>query len=146
VDGLSQSQPGGLFQWLRAARVFDRRIAELDWSAAHDGYGVTHRRRVTWPEPGLLVVEDALEGAGTHRATVRWHLGDGRAAPSGDGFEARWQDGFTLVLSSDLPAGRAHEGAVWAPRFLEPRACGVVEWTVEGPLPLTWRTEIRWTT
>ena len=85
IDGESSSIPGGLFQWLKAARVVEPTLGRhFEWSAAHDGYrrlqgGVTHRRTVRWPEPGQLVIEDALEGAGTHRARVRWHLGDGRA-------------------------------------------------------------------
>jgi len=152
VDGQSQSTPGGLFQWLRAARISEPLwCAEDSCTAAHDGYaGVRHRRKVTWPQFGDIEVLDELEGEGTHRAVTRWHLGDGRAQPSGrHAFEARWPDGFSMRIEAVLPEGagsRAHEDAVWAPRFLEPRACGVVEWTVEGRLPLSWRTTLRWKT
>jgi hypothetical protein len=48
-------------------------------------------------------------------------------------------------LRADLPEGgqaRAGDDAVWAPRFLAARPCGVVEWTLEGRLPLSWRTTI----
>jgi len=159
IDGESSSIPGGLFQWLRAARVFDRRLEAneyFEWCAEHDGYrrlkgGVVHQRTVRWLEPGRLVVEDALKGAGRHCARTRWHLGDGRAVARGKGgaaFEARWPDGFTLALEGELPAGatgRAGDDATWAPRFLAPRPCGYVEWIVEGRLPLKWRTTIRWT-
>ena len=151
VDGLSQSTPGGLFQWLRAAKVVERRWAPPVYEAAHDGYaGLRHRRTVEWAGDGRIDVTDVLEGTGVHRAITRWHLGDGRAQSTGRHvFEARWPDGFVMTIAAGLPEGaesRAHEDAVWAPRFLEPRPCGVVEWTVEGRPPLTWRTEIRWTT
>jgi len=159
IDGESSSLPGGLFQWLKAARVVDRRLQAVEgfeWTAGQDGYrrlqgGVTHWRTVRWPEPGRLVIEDALEGQGTHRARARWHLGDGRARAqdeAGAAFEARWPDGFTLALAGELPAGavgRAGDDATWAPRFLAPRPCGYVEWIVEGRLPLKWRTTICWT-
>jgi len=156
IDGESSSIPGGLFQWLKAARVLEPVSGVSEWGAAHDGYrrlagGVTHRRTVRWPEPGRLEIEDALEGAGAHRARARWHLGDGRAVATGKGgaaFEARWPDGFTLALEGELPVGavgRAGDDAAWAPRFLAPRPCGYVEWIVEGRLPLKWRTTIRWT-
>ena len=60
--------------------------------------------------------------------------------------DVRWPDGFVLELIGRLPAGagaRAAQDAVWAPRFLAPRPCGVVEWQVSGQLPLEWQTEIR---
>ncbi len=154
VDGVPQSIPGGLFQWLKAARIERRDQATTlarGFEAAHDGYrrlpgAVTHRRRVLWAEPERIVVEDALEGAGTHRAVTRWHLGDGRAHEQAEGaYEARWPDGYALSLVPELPKGaatRAGDDAVWAPRFLSARACGVVEWIVEGRLPLSWRTTI----
>jgi hypothetical protein len=147
VDDSSQSTPGGLFQWLRAARISER--APDGMAAAHDGYarlGVTHRRRVAWEADDRIVVEDRLEGTGTHRAVTRWHLGDGRAQPAGPyAYVARWPDGYALTLRAELPEGgvtRASDDAAWAPRFLAARPCGVVEWTVEGRLPLSWRTTI----
>jgi hypothetical protein len=153
VDGKSQSTPGGLFQWLRAARVVEGPKGDLAQGviAAHDGYahnGVIHRRRVVWDEPGRIVVEDALEGRGHHRAVTRWHLGDGRAQRregAAAAYEARWPDGYAMTMVGDLPPGaetRASEDAVWAPRFLSARPCGVIEWIVEGRLPLTWRTTL----
>jgi hypothetical protein len=151
VDGQSQSTPGGLFQWLKAARIVEPLAVDgAAMSAAHDGDarpGVTHRRSVRMAD-GAIVVEDTLAGTGTHRAVTRWHLGDGRATKrpgEGASYEAHWPDGFTMRLRADLPEGsetRAGDEAVWAPRFLEPRPCGVVEWIVEGRLPLTWRTTL----
>ncbi len=146
VDGVSQSTPGGLFQWLKAARVSAPLAVdgETMTAAIELASGVRHRRTVRWTD--ALEVVDVLEGAGTHRAVARWHLGDGRATAQADGsFLARWPDGYSLVLRAELPQGgtaRAGDDATWAPRFLEPRPCGVVEWHVEGRLPLAWRTRI----
>jgi hypothetical protein len=152
VDGMSQSQPGGLFQWLRAARVFDVRAGEFEWSAAHDGYahlGVIHRRSVRWPEPGRLVIEDRLEGQGVHRAVGRWLLGEGRIRAEARNCVAEWPDGFRLELQFELPEGGTldeHPDADWAPRFLAPRTSRVAQVKVEGPLPLSWRTTLIWDT
>ena len=153
VDGRSQSTPGGLFQWLRAARVVEGPGGALAQGvvAAHDGYardGVIHRRCVVWDEPERIVVEDTLEGRGHHRAVARWHLGDGRAErreSAAIGFEVRWPDGYAMTIIADLPQGaeaRASDDAVWSPRFLSARPCGVIGFIVEGRLPLTWRTTI----
>lgn len=162
LDGRSQSTPGGLFQWLRVARV----VEPDDGGAAHDGWardGVIHRRVFAREAADRIRVVDRLEpapggGGGAsrvHRAIVRWHVGDGRAELAGEGgndgvtgasrAEVRWPDGFMLALVARLPAGgsaRAGEDATWAPRFLEPRPCGVVEWIVEGRLPLVVETTI----
>ena len=158
LDGRSQSRPGGLFQWLSAARPHDRR----DDGAAHDGWardGVLHRRAFSREGAARIVVVDRLEsrpgargGTREHRAVVRWHVGDGRAAleadagaPGGPRVTVRWPDGFALALSARLPAGggvRVRDDGTWAPRFLEPRPSGVVEWTVRGMLPLVVETTV----
>ncbi|MEO6463905.1 MAG: alginate lyase family protein [Candidatus Eisenbacteria bacterium] len=157
LDGRSQSTPGGLFQWLRVARI----IEPDDDGAAHDGWardGVIHRRAFTREAADRILVVDRLEplagGAGgvgrVHRAVVRWHVGDGRAELAGVESGAaragvRWPDGFTLALVARLPSGgsaRVGVDATWAPRFLEPRPCGVVEWMIEGRLPLVVETTI----
>ncbi len=162
LEGKSQSEPGGLFQWLRVARVTEIAVADgaaLDASAAHDGYakddGLLHRRRVWRGSPTVVHVTDTLEAAGAggtgggamRRAVVRWHVGEGRprvTAP--DRVEVTWPDGYVLALCVvSSPAGvraRIAEDGMWAPRFLEPRACGVVEWIVETAAGCTIETVI----
>jgi hypothetical protein len=153
LDGVSQSAPGGLFQWLRAARVVEgpSEVAQGRWSAAHDGYrvlpgGVLHRRTVAWDAPETIVVTDRVEGGGRHRARTRWHLGHGAAEPDGGtAVRVSWPDGFVLSLAGALPAGGRMEiddDGLWAPRFLEVGKCCVVTWITEGTLPLEWTTTI----
>jgi hypothetical protein len=153
LDGVSQSAPGGLFQWLRAARIVEGpfEVAPGRWSAAHDGYrvlpgGVLHRRTVAWDVPETIVVTDRVEGGGRHRARTRWHLGRGVAAPEGEtAVRVTWPDGFVLTLAGALPAGgrmEIDENGLWAPRFLQAEKCCVVTWITEGALPLEWTTTI----
>ena len=69
----------------------------------------------------------------------------GRASWRRTAVEVTWPDGFVLALCARSPAGvRAHiaEDGVWAPRFLEPRPCGVVEWIVETAAGSTIETAI----
>jgi hypothetical protein len=109
---------------------------------------VLHRRRVSWPAPARLVIEDRLEGGGRHAACARWHVGDGRpVVRAGEPWtcDVRWPDGFGLTLVGRLPEGStalAGADATWSPRFLSPRPCGVVTWRLAGTLPLAWSTEI----
>jgi uncharacterized heparinase superfamily protein len=155
VGGRPQSAPGGLFQWVRVARVI-----ELDaWSGTHDGYaateGVLHRRTVGREGAGTIRVVDRIElapgrarAAGAAcRATLRWHVGDGQAHLREEGgARVAWDDGFACVLDARLPAGgraTVHEDGTWAPRFLEPRPCARVEWTCEGTVPFEIETTIR---
>jgi hypothetical protein len=164
VDGRSQSTPGGLFQWLRVARVAAVELGEDSMTAAHDGYaagaeGVMHARRVERRGATTLRIVDRLEpaagraaAASLRRLIVRWHVGDGRAvvrAPGAAGraavVEVTWPDGFILALATVLPAGgrvAVHDDAEWAPRFLAPRRCGVVEWIVEQAAPVAIETSI----
>ncbi len=159
LEGKSQSEPGGLFQWLRVARVSDVVVAAgttLDVSAAQDGYvkgeGLRHRRRVRRDGPDVVFVTDTLEAVGAgaggveRRAVLRWHVGDGRPRIlAADRVEVTWPDGYVLGLCVRSPEGvraRIAEDGVWAPRFLEPRACGVVEWIVETAAGCTIETAI----
>ncbi len=149
VDGQSQSVPGGLFQWRRPARILNGgaqvRGPRATIEAAHDGYArfgdpVIHRRAFRVHAPDTIVVVDALEGASRHRAVARWHVGDGVPREAPGHVLVGWEDGFELAIAGFGPgAVTAHAGAPveWAPRFLEPRPCGVVELEALADLPLT---------
>jgi hypothetical protein len=84
VDGLDQAEPATAFswrsltqskaeQWIRGQN-FDLLVA------SHDGYRrleppVTHRRWVLSLRNGIYLVRDVVEGQGTHRLDLSWHLG-----------------------------------------------------------------------
>jgi hypothetical protein len=84
VDGLGQTEPATPFSWQRLTESkvecwiqgqnFDLLVA------SHDGYQrlplpVTHRRCVVSLRNGIYFVRDFVEGQGTHRLDLSWHLG-----------------------------------------------------------------------
>jgi hypothetical protein len=156
VDGQSQSVPGGLFQWRRAARIVGSTVgadvtpSQPAFRAGHDGYTrfadpVLHTREFEVHAPDTLVVVDRLDGASRHRGVARWHVGDGRPREEAGRVLVQWDDGLELGIACFGPgAAAAHAGAdvEWAPRFLDPRPCGVVEIDVLDSLPLTLVTVI----
>lgn len=96
VDGVSQSEPGGPFLWLGAARVTVREWrtgAEADeLDAEHDGYRrladpVGHRRVIRWEKRlRRVLVRDSFRCRGAHAVELRWHFAEGcevRPLPAG---------------------------------------------------------------
>jgi hypothetical protein len=83
VDGLDQAEPATAFSW----RQMNQSKAE-SWvqgrdfdllQASHDGYRrlaqpVTHRRWVLSLRNGIYFIRDRVEGQGTHRIEISWHL------------------------------------------------------------------------
>jgi heparinase II/III-like protein len=79
VDDRPQSVPRGPFHWshVAASRVNVWRTNDgFDYfDGAHDGYApLVHRRRVLAMHNDLVVVADLVDGDGTHRAAVHWHI------------------------------------------------------------------------
>jgi hypothetical protein len=140
LDGLDQSVRGGLFQWLRAARITAPATVDAAGvvEAAHDGYARLaaprlHRRAWFVREPDLLLVADRIEpaagGAGTgdagtggtavgagvaHHAVARWHVGDGVArdlAARPGHVEVTWPDGLVGTIAGFGPAGACARAA-----------------------------------
>lgn len=81
LDGQPQSIPASPFHWLRTAdsRVHRWRMTRgFDYfDGCHNGYAsldTEHRRRVLMLHGELLVVADLVDGRGTHRAAVHWHV------------------------------------------------------------------------
>ena len=80
IDGLGQATPAGPFGWRDHPRV-----EILSWETSADcgvvdarcAYrGFTHRRRVEFHKPDLLVVFDDIDGpSGEHDIEQLWHLG-----------------------------------------------------------------------
>jgi hypothetical protein len=125
LDGRSQSTPDGPFHWKTAARGAVhawRSSPRLDCiDASHDGYAPAMHRRVVLSRPGLWLIVDWIVGAGTHDATLRWHLDPSwtaRGERGGRVHATHPQGGDVWLLSSagppNLLRGMAdEEGAGW---------------------------------
>jgi hypothetical protein len=83
VDGLDQAEPATAFSWrhLNQSKA-ESRVQGRDFDllqASHNGYErlaqpVTHRRWVFSLRNGIYLVRDRVEGRGTHRFEISWHL------------------------------------------------------------------------
>jgi len=79
LDDRPQSVPRGPFHWAHVATTRLNRWRTNDgfdyFDGAHDGYApAEHRRRVLALHGDVIVVADLVDGDGTHRAAVHWHL------------------------------------------------------------------------
>jgi hypothetical protein len=79
LDDRQQSVPRGPFHWAHVATTRLNRWRSNDgfdyFDGAHDGYApAEHRRRVVALHGDLVVVADLVDGEGTHRAAVHWHI------------------------------------------------------------------------
>ncbi len=106
LGGQDQSVSGGPFMWSSHAAAAELATAGLDggpravWRAAHDGYrrlspGARHERTVSLDRGARrLVIEDAVESAGSHDCRLAFHLGpDIDCRLEGDVAELTWQSG-----------------------------------------------------
>lgn len=163
VDGQDQSESGGNFLWLRkaAARCDAWQIegARQRWSASHDGYRrladpVLHRRTIELPgAPGVIIVDDVLECAGSHAIEWFWHLAPECAAVVAEGAVRVRGPGFTLEIAMPgaaiVPQVVCGDEALplgWiARRFDEKQAAPTIVWreTIQGTVRR--RTEFRLT-
>jgi hypothetical protein len=81
VEGRNQGDAAGPFLWSRVpvANVENVDLGRRSAVASHDGYrrltqAVTHRRSVSLPEDGLVVICDTISGLGGYRVAQRWPL------------------------------------------------------------------------
>lgn len=84
ADGTDQALPATPFSWRRLTKTRVERWTQgksFDLLvASHDGYWdfespVTHRRAVFSLRNGIYLVRDVVEGHGTHKLELAWHLG-----------------------------------------------------------------------
>lgn len=82
VDGQDQSRQEGCFLWSRpyCCSLVATQVNQAGGRllAQHDGYrhlAVRHVRGIAWNSGQWLVVWDRIEGEGTHRLELHWHLG-----------------------------------------------------------------------
>lgn len=84
IDGLDQAVAAGPFRWANRPEVrIDawKTNSECDVLEAECRFaGFTHRRRIEFQKPDLLLIADAIEGPpGVHDVEQHWHLGSASA-------------------------------------------------------------------
>lgn len=111
IDGLSQAEPGGPFEWrgLPSADV-NRWVMGTTFDffeGSHHGYGrlpgpVEHRRSIFYLKPHFWLVRDVVRGAGLHQVGVHWHFADGTltAIPGGVTFLSNRQTALCMLFTS----------------------------------------------
>ena len=152
LDGVSQAEPLSPFSWrtLAESKVeqwvqghsFDLLIA------SHDGYKrlpqpVTHRRWVVSVKNGLYLVRDVVEGSGTHRIDIAWHLGAEVEFVAENVFQVKMKDrnrGIAL-LPAQLPGWtQSLETGTWSPVYGQNAPAKVLNVRIETALPAEFAT------
>jgi len=154
IDGQSQSEPTGDFNWGARARARWEELAlgqeRSRVSASHDGYlrgcGVRHRRTVEVQGTDTLRVTDTLSGQGTHTVRLSWLFGPAVEVQPGEDLGI-WRLSLgdrplgTLRVEGEGLLGRLHRqvaapgpgAASPAYNVLEPCWCLVLEGRLELP-------------
>ncbi|HEX4750163.1 MAG TPA: alginate lyase family protein [Bryobacteraceae bacterium] len=131
VDEQNQSEVWSAFRVARRARPFDLKTdGETFVEAAHDGYQrlpnpVIHRRRVDLGNRQLIIT-DRIEGSGSHRVELFFHLHP-EASP-------------TVVLDEKLE--RSLIASYWHPEFGRSIPNSTLVGTWKGPCPVEFVTAI----
>ncbi len=168
VDGLDQADPDGPFGW---ANLPATRILAWDNSGGHAyfdaecGYrGLTHRRRVLWIKPGVVLVLDEIRGPDEEHAIEQfWHTAQdpvrvsggclrvpGALLVFGQGAQPRIESAWRApVFGTKTPAPlirlerRERLPSQWATALLLGQFDGPAElqqtalgWALKGPLPV----------
>lgn len=117
VDGLSQSEAGGPFLWLRKAKTTTERFSSDEkrgeYVGWHDGYHrladpVTHHRHVSWSgERRILSIDDVVECRRRHSIAAAWHFSSGcELAASGPKLVAS-APGVNIEMTVSMKTARA---------------------------------------
>jgi hypothetical protein len=147
IDGLSQAQPGGPFEWSGLRGADARRWVSGNsfdlFEGMHSGYRrlpdpVDHRRSIFYKKPHFWLVRDVLEGAGLHHVGMNWRFADGSlvAVPGGAAFQSNRQTTLGLLFASKAPWSReicsGWQSPVYGRREPAPFLCC----TTQGRLPV----------
>jgi hypothetical protein len=133
LDGRSQSTPSGPFHWASATaatrgawRTADGLDVVEGW---HDGFAPNRHVREITARRGCWIVEDRVEGPGSHRAELHWHVDPAWAVEVLDPALARARHsagGCVWIVSPDAPLERFTGSAVNAELGWHSPAYGVV--------------------
>jgi hypothetical protein len=131
IDGLDQATPLNPFRWADQPQVSVRAWSTTEKEDFLDAEcvsrGITHRRRMRFVKPDLLLIEDEINGPpGEHSIEQFWHLG------SLEDRERITIDGASEVVESWRSEVFGAKNPAWAVRVAR-----------NGVLPLRLATEIR---
>lgn len=159
MDGQDQAQPRGPFGWRHkpAARLraCESEACYLLLDAEHDAWAglgepVIHRRRVLFVDGAYWLVIDDLQGAGEHRACLRYQFAPLAVASEAGGWvRARGERSALLLrafahqaLAAEVAAGEIDPPRGWvSPDYGQRIPAPCVDYQLHGTLPLrilTW--------
>lgn len=147
VDGLSQGDPDGPFEWrdLRSARV-NRWVTASTFDffeGSHSGYRrlsspVEHQRSTFYLKPHFLLVRDVLTGTHVHQVAVHWHFSPGHLAAEGNVVTFLGDNQTTLTVTFGTDVQWSHEiGAHWhSPEYGSKEPAPLLRSTTKAMLPV----------
>src|SRR5260370_655989 len=147
VDGLSQAEPGGPFEWHGLpSRNINRWVIGRTFDffeGSHNGYArlpnpVAHRRSIFYMKPHFWLIRDVLEGAAVHQVGVHWHFAEGALAaiPGGVTFRSKGQTELNLLFTSSHPWSHEICSDWYSPVYGRREPAPLLRCTTEAVLPV----------
>src|SRR5262249_41541072 len=147
VDGLSQAEPGGPFEWRGLSPADINRWVNGNtfdfFEGSHHGYGrltdpVQHRRSIFYWKPHFWFVRDVVEGAGEHQISLNWHFADGALTPIPGGvtFGADRQGELNLPFASGPPLSHEISPDWYSPVYGKKEPAMLLRCTTATVLPV----------
>lgn len=155
VDGEEQSEIWGVFRVARRARPLEARIerrpdGSVWFTSAHDGYTrlrgkPIHKRRIIYDGKETWIIEDRLEGNGTHRMESYLHIHpDYHVVKNGAFFHITEANGNTIAIIESVEASPVRiERGSYFPEFGRKYENDVMVFTSSGTIPLNLSYRIR---
>jgi hypothetical protein len=147
VDGLSQGEPGGPFEWrgLPRAHVNHWVVGNTFdfFEGSHRGYRrlpdrVEHRRFIFYLKPHFWLVRDVVSGADVHEVAVHWHFSKGHLTVEGNGVGFLSDSQTALALTFGSSRKWSHDMCTgWhSPEYGKKEAAPVLRSTINALLPV----------
>jgi hypothetical protein len=147
VDGLSQGDPDGPFEWrdLRSACV-NRWVTASTFDffeGSHSGYRrlsnpVEHQRSIFYLKPRYWLVRDVLAGTHVHQVAVHWHFSPGHLTADGNvvTFLGDNQTALSLTLGTDSQWSHDIRTHWHSPEYGRKEPAPLLRSTTKGMLPV----------
>jgi hypothetical protein len=147
VDGMSQAEPCGPFEWRGLSRADVHRWVNgktFDFfEGSHYGYGrladpVRHRRSIFYWKPHFWLVRDLVEGSQEHQIGLHWHFGEGSLTPISGGvmFLGDRNTALNLLFASRHSWSREMRRDWYSPVYGRKETAPLLRLTTEATLPV----------